>query len=217
MGGKNPTPATATLYNGPFPIDPKQAGEVFISGYYGPRAELRIRAFGPDDKPLGGTKWIELRCEAPRIAYQLYAAPAGTKVDAMPDVAKLKPVATGKLARFESTGKLARNLGGPLVLAASGQFETLTAGEYRIICRGKNVRLMVDGKDVAIQKDGLAPVTLAVGRHPVSILQSPNDGNVGVVLTMDKAPPDPASADPAKPARRFTNEYLHQWMPPLAE
>jgi hypothetical protein len=34
---------------------------------------------------------------------------------------------------------------------------------------------------------------------------------------MDKAPPDPASADPAKPARRFTNEYLHQWMPPLAE
>jgi len=217
VGGKNPTPATATLYNGPFQIDPKQAGEVFISGYYGPRAELRIRAFGPDDKPLGGTRWIELRCEAPRVAYQLYAAPAGTRVDAMPDVAKLKPVATGKIARFESTGKLARNLGGPLILAASGQIETLTAGEYRIICRGNNVRLTVDGKDVAIQKDGLAPVTLAVGRHPVSVLQSPGDGNVGVALTMDKAPPDPAPADPAKPARRFTNEYLHQWMPPLAE
>ena len=215
VGGKNPTPATGTLYRQPFLIDPEQAGEVFISGYYGPRAELRIRAFGPDDKPLGGTKWIELRCEAPRISYQLYAAPAGRTSDAMPDVAKLKPIATGKLARFKSTGKLARDRGGPLILAASGQFEALTAGEYRIVCRGKNVQLTVAGKVVAIQKDGIAPVTLAVGRHPISVLQSPGDGNVGVVLTMDKAPPDPISTDPAKPARRFTSEYLHQWMAPL--
>ena len=133
----------------------------------------------------------------------------------MPDVAKLRPIATGKLARFESTGKLARDLGGPLILAASGQFEALTAGEYRIVCRGKNVQLTVAGKVVAIQKDGIAPVTLAVGRHPISVLQSPGDGNVGVVLTMDKAPPDPISTDPAKPARRFTSEYLHQWMAPL--
>lgn len=217
VGGKNPTPATATLYTQPFPIDPKQAGEVYISGYYGPRAELRIRAFGPDDKPLGGTKWIELRCEAPRVSYQLYAAPAGGPSDAMPDVSKLKPIATGKLARFESTGKLARNLGGPLVLAAAGEIEALTAGEYRIICRGKNVRLTVDGKDVAIQNNGLAPVTLTVGRHSIAVLQAPNDGNVGVALTMDKAPPDPVSIDPAKPARRFTNEYLHQWMVPLPD
>ena len=217
VGGKNPTPATATLYSQPFPIDPKQAGEVYISGYYGPRAELRIRAFGPDDKPLGGTKWIELRCEAPRVSYQLYAAPAGKMLATMPDVAALKPIATGKLARFESTGKLARNLGGPLILAASGTIEALTAGEYRLICRGNNVRLTVDGKDVAIQQDGLAPVTLTVGRHPIAVLQSPNDGNVGVVLTMDKAPPDPVSTDPAKPARRFTNEYLHQWMVPLPD
>jgi hypothetical protein len=34
---------------------------------------------------------------------------------------------------------------------------------------------------------------------------------------MDKAPPDPVSTDPAKPARRFTNEYLHQWMVPLPD
>jgi hypothetical protein len=135
----------------------------------------------------------------------------------MPDVAKLKPIATGKLARFESTGKLARNLGGPLVLAAAGEIVALTAGEYRIICRGKNVRLTIDGKDVAIQNNGLAPVTLTVGRHSIAVLQAPNDGNVGVALTMDKAPPDPVSTDPAKPARRFTNEYLHQWMVPLPD
>jgi hypothetical protein len=72
--------------------------------------------------------------------------------------------------------------------------------------------LKIDGKEVAIQKDGLAPVTLTVGPHPLSVLQSPNDGNVGVTLTVDKAPPDPA-AD----ARRFTNEYIHQWMPPLTQ
>jgi len=212
VGGKNPTPASGTLYTAPFPIEAKQAGEVYISGYYGPRAELRIRAFGPDDKPLGGTKWIELRCEAPRVSYQLYEAPAGTKFQAMPDLATLKPLATGKLARFESTAKLSRNLGGPLALTASGSFDARSAGEYRIICRGKDLRLKIDGKDVAVQKDGLAPVTLTVGLHPISILQYANDGNVGVVLTMDKAPPDPATN-----ARHFTNEYLHQWMPPLAE
>ncbi|MCX6875676.1 MAG: family 20 glycosylhydrolase [Verrucomicrobia bacterium] len=212
VGGKNPTPTTATRYGGPFQIEPKQAGEVYISGYYGPRAELRIRAFGPDDKPLGGTKWIELRCEAPRVAYQLYEAPAGTPFEAMPDVAKLKPLATGRLARFEATGKLARNLGGPLALTASGTFDARSAGEYRIICRSKNVRLTLDGKDVPIPKDGLAPVTLTVGLHPISVHQYANDGNVGVVLTMDKAPPDPATN-----ARRFTNEYIHQWMPPLAK
>ncbi len=212
VGGKNPTPSTATLYTGPFQIDAKQAGEVYISGYYGPRAELRIRAFGPDDKPLGGSKWIELRCEAPRIAYQLFEAPSGTKFQTMPDVTKLKPIATGKLARFEATGKLARNLGGPLALTAAGVFDARSAGEYRIICRGKDVRLTIDGKDVAIQKDGNAPVTLGVGLHPIAIAQFANDGNVGVVLTMDKAPPDPAAN-----ARRFTCEYLHQWMPPLAK
>jgi len=212
VGGKNPTPSTATLYTGPFQITAKQAGEIYISGYYGPRAELRIRAFGPDDKALGGTKWIELRCEAPRIAYHLYEAPAGTRFQTMPDVATLKPVATGKLARFESTAKLARNLGGPLALTASATFDARSPGEYRIICRGKDVRLTLDGKEVAIQKDGLAPVTLTAGLHPIAIAQFANDGNVGVVLTMDKAPPDP----PAN-ARHFTNEYLHQWMPPLPE
>jgi hypothetical protein len=212
VGGKNPTPETGTLYGGPFQIDPKQAGEVFISGYYGPRAELRIRAFGPDGKPLGGTKWIELRCEAPRISYQLYEAPSGATFQAMPDVAKLKPLASGRLARFESTGKLAHNLGGPLALVASGRIEARSAGEYRLICRGKDVRLKVDGKQVEIQKDGVAPVTLAVGMHQVSFEQFANDGNVGVVLTMEKAP-----ADPEQNARRFTNEYLHQWMPPLPE
>lgn len=212
VGGKNPTPENGTLYGGPFMIDPKQAGEVFISGYYGPRAELRIRAFGADGKPLGGTKWIELRCEAPRVSYQLYEVPAGTTFTAMPDVARLKPVASGKLARFESTGKLARDLGGPLALSASGQIEARSAGEYRLICRGKDVRLSVDGRQVEIQKDGVAPVTLAAGTHPVSVQQFANDGNVGVVLTMEKAP-----ADPEQNARRFTNEYLHQWMPPLSE
>jgi len=212
VGGKNPTPAAGTLYSEPFRIEAKQAGEVFITGYYGPRAELRIRAFGADDKPLGGTKWIELRCEAPRVAYQLYEAPAGTRFEAMPDFAKLKPVATGKLARFESTDKLARNLGGPLALVATGTFEALTAGEYRIICRAKDSRLSIDGKPVEIHKDGLAPVTLAVGLHPITIQQFANDGNVGVDLTMEKAPPDPAEH-----ARRFTNEHLHQWMVPLAE
>ncbi len=212
VGGKNPSPSTATLYSGPFSVTPEQAGEVCISGYYGPRAELRIRAFGPDDKPLGGTKWIELRREAPRIAYQLYAAPAGAKSDAMPDITKLKPIASGKLARLGSTVKLARNLGGPLILAASGNFEARTAGEYRLICREKNVRLTIDGKEVAIQKDGIAPVTLTVGLHPISVLQSPNDGNVGVVIRMEKAPPDPEAN-----ARRFTNEYIHQWMPPLTQ
>ena len=212
VGANNPTPATATLYTGPFQIDSKQAGEVYISGYYGPRAELRIRAFGPDDKALGGTKWIELRCEAPRIAYQLYEGPAGTKFQAMPEVTKLKPLASGKLARFESTARLARNLGGPLALTATGVFDARSAGEYRIICRGKDVRLSIDGKDVPIQKDGNAPVTLGVGLHPVAIAQFANDGNVGVTLTMDKAPPDPAAN-----ARRFTCEYLHQWMPPLPE
>ena len=212
VGGKNPTPATATLYTGPFQIDAKQAGEVYISGYYGPRAELRVRAFGPDDKPLGGSKWIELRCEAPRIDYHLYEAPAGTKFQSMPDVSKLKPVATGKLARFEATGKLARNLGGPLALTAAGVFDARSPGEYRIICRGKDVRLSIDGKDVPIQKEGNAPVTLGTGLHPIAIAQFANDGNVGVTLTMDKAPPDPAAN-----ARRFTCEYLHQWMPPLAK
>ena len=215
VGGKNPAPSTATLYSGPFQIESNQAGEVFISGYYGPRAELRIRAFGPDDQPLGGTKWIELRCEAPRVGYQLYEAPVGTTLQAMPDVSKLKPVAVGKLARFESTGKLARNLGGPLALVASGKMEVLTAGDYSMICRGLNVRLLVDGKDVEIQKDGTAAVTLAVGVHSISFQQFASDGNVGVVLTMSKAPADPAPSDPAKPARRFTNEYLHQWMIPL--
>ena len=210
IGGRNPTPTAGTLYAGPFTIESKQAGEVYISGYYGPRAELRIRAFGPDDKALGGTKWIELRCEAPRIAYKLYEAPAGSKFDAMPDLTKLKPLATGKLARFEATGKLSRNLGGPLALAATGRFDTRAAGEYRMICRGKDIRLAIDGKQVAIQKDGLAPVTLAVGLHTITCDQYANDGNVGVVLTMDKAPPDPTDN-----ARRFTNEYLHQWMPPL--
>jgi hypothetical protein len=48
--------------------------------------------------------------------------------------------------------------------------------------------------------------------HQVSFEQFANDGNVGVVLTMEKAP-----ADPEQNARRFTNEYLHQWMPPLPE
>jgi hexosaminidase len=210
VGGTNPTPATGTLYNGAFQIEPKQAGEVFISGYYGARAELRLRAFGPDDKPLGGTKWIELRCEAPRVAYQLYEAPAGTRIESMPDVTTLKPLATGKLARFEATAKLARNLGGPLALSANGTFEARSAGEYRMICRGNNVRLRVDDQDVAIQKDGFAPVTLAVGQHAISVLQYANDGNIGVILTMDKAPADPGTA-----ARRFTNEYIHQWMPPL--
>lgn len=212
VGGPNPTPATGTLYSGPFTVEPKQAGEVFISGYYGPRAELRIRVFGADDKPLGGTKWIELRCEAPRVAYQLYQAPAGRKVEAMSDLAKLKQVASGKLARFESSGKLSRNSGGALVLAAAGQFEARAAGEYRIVVRGKDARLMIDGKQVAVQADGVAPVTLATGMHTVSVLQPSADGNVGVALTMDKAPPDPEGN-----ARRFTNEYLHQWMPPLPE
>ena len=212
IGGKNPTPTAGTLYAGPFTIDSKQAGEVYISGYYGPRAELRIRAFGPDDKALGGTKWIELRCETPRIAYKLYEAPAGNKFESMPDVSKLKPLATGMLARFESTTKLSRNLGGPLALTATGRFDARTAGEYRMICRGKDIRLMIDGKDVAIGKDGLAPVTLTVGLHAITCEQFANDGNVGVVLTMDKAPPDPTDN-----ARRFTNEYLHQWMPPLGD
>jgi len=213
VGGKNPAPATATLYSGPFQIDLKQAAEVYISGYYGPRAELRIRAFGPDDKPLGGTKWIELRCEAPRVAYQLYEAPAGTRWDAMPDVTKLKPCAAGKLARFESTCKLSRNLGGALALVATGTFEALSAGEYRIhLIGGNNVQLSIDGKDVARPKDDIAPVTLTAGRHAIAFRQYANDGNVGVTLTMDKAPPDPAAN-----ARRFTNEYIHQWMPPLAD
>ncbi len=212
VGGKNPTPADGTLYTAPFRIEPKQAGEVFISGYYGPRAELRIRAFGPDDKPLGGTKWIELRCERPRVAYQLYEAPAGTRFEAMPDVAKLKPAATGRLARLEASNKLARELGGPLALVATGTIEARTAGEYRMLCRGKDVRLIIDGKPVAIGKDGSAPVTLAVGAHPITVQQFANDGNVGVTLTMDKAPPDPADN-----ARRFTNEYIHQWMPPLPD
>jgi len=72
--------------------------------------------------------------------------------------------------------------------------------------------LTIDSKQVAIQKDGLAFVTLAVGSHTITCDQFANDGNVGVVLTMDKAPPDPADN-----ARRFTNEYLHQWMPPLGD
>jgi hypothetical protein len=130
----------------------------------------------------------------------------------MPDPASLKPIATGKLARFEASARLASDLSGPLALAASGTFDARSAGEYRMICRGKDVRLTLDGKDVAIQKDGLAPVILTVGSHAIAVLQYANDGNVGVVLTMDKAPPDPA-AD----ARRFTNEYIHQWMPPLAK
>lgn len=212
VGGRDPTPVTGTLYRGPFQIDRKQAGEVYISGYYGPRAELRVRAFGSDDKPLGGSKWIELRCEAPRVAYHLYEAPVGAQFETMPDVAKLKPLATGKLARFEATGKLSRNLGGPLALLATGKFEARTAGDYLIICRGDNVRLMVDGKTVVIGKDGLAPVTFAVGLHDISFAQYANDGNVGVVLTMDKAPPDPTTN-----ARRFTNEYIHQWMVPLPD
>jgi hypothetical protein len=214
INGKNPTPAAGTLYAYPQPltIDSKQAGEVYISGYYGPRAELRVRAFGPDDKPLGGTKWIELRCEEPRIAYQLYEAPAGTKFESMPDLATLGACSSGGLARFESTTKLSRPLGGPLAIATAGNLDIRTAGEYRMICRGKNIRLMIDGKDVTIQKDGLAPVTLTVGLHLIHFWQYANDGNIGAVLTMEKAPPDPADK-----ARRFTNEYLHQWMTSIGD
>ncbi len=212
VGGPNPDPATTTLYQAPFRIEPGQAGEVFIPGYYGPRAELRVRAFGPDGQALGATKWIELRREAPRVAYDLYEAPAATRFQAMPDVTRLKPIATGTLARIKSTTRLARNLGGPLALVASGRIEALTAGEYRLVCQGANTRLTIGGKPVEIQQDGSAPVTLAVGIHPLVIHQFANDGNIGVTLTMQKAPPDPADK-----ARRFTNEYLHQWMVPLPD
>lgn len=212
VGGKNPTPADATLYRGPFQIEPGQAGQVYVSGYYGPRAELRVRAFGPDGQPLGGTKWIELRCEAPRVAYKLHEAPAGTKFETLPDVATLTPLASGTLARFESTRKLARNLGGPLVLEAHGQIEVRTAGEYRLICRGDHARLTVDGKPVEIHENGLAPVMLSVGLHPISVRQFANNGNIGVELTLEKFP-----ADPATNTRRITNQYLHQWMVPLPD
>ena len=209
INGPNPTPQSGTLYTQPFAIEPKQAGLVFVNGYYGPRAELRVRVFGPNDQPLGGSKWIELRCEAPRLAYKLYEAAPGVKFAAMPDPAGLKLVAAGKLARLESSGKLARNLGAALVLEATGRIEALADGEYQIGVSGANVQFFLAGR-LMTPAGGRATVNLPVGMHAVRVLQYANDGNVGAALMIEKAPPDPPNS-----GRRFTHASACQWMPAL--
>lgn len=208
--GKEPDPETGTLYSKPFEISSAQAGEVYVAGYYGPRVELRVRAFDPEGQPLGGAKWIELRSEAPRISYQVYHLPADTET--MPDFKKLKPISNGKLARFESTRKLASTSGEALALVATGKFDARSEGEYRMVCSGENVRLRIDGKEVTIGKDHVASVNLSVGIHDITVEQFSGQGNIGAVLTMEKFVPDPAPN-----SRKFTNEYLHQWMTPLAD
>jgi hexosaminidase len=210
------TPENGTLYSQPFPVTVKNAGDVFISGYYGPRAELRVQAFDENNLPVGGTVYREIRAEEPRIAYSLYEKPDGSAFAEMPTATQgLKKVQEGTLARLESTRRLVRNFGNPVALETRSRLDVRTAGEWKAFIEGNNAQLRIDGKLIPYgRKDSLrgtvVSFSLDAGLHEVHTLQYANDGNIGMVFTVDKAPPDPAEN-----ARRFTNEYIHQWQPPL--
>jgi len=218
FGKDDPTASTGEVYDGPFPVDPERAGNVYINGYYGPRAELRVRAFLPDGQALGGTKWTELRCEAPRVAYVIHEAAEGTALKEMPATARMKVFAEGKLARIESTNRIAVGTGGPLVLQATGKLDIRTAGDYEITVSAKNpdaaknTILLIGDRVMGPFKDGEATITLAAGIQSLAIRQFANDRNVGVTLTFKKYLQDGGSSP-----RSFNNEYLHQWMTPLVD
>ncbi len=218
FGKDDPTATTGMLYDGPFAVAPEQAGNVYINGYYGPRAELRVRAFLPDGQALGAAKWIELRCEKPRVSYTLLEAPEGKVLNEMPAAKGLKSFAAGRLARFESSNRIPTGSGGPLVFQATGQLDIRTAGEYEITLKAKNpavtksTTLLIGDREIGPFKDGEATITLAAGIQPVVIRQLANDRNIGVTLTFRKYLQDSGPSP-----RAFNNEYLHQWMAPLAD
>lgn len=203
-------------YVQPFQISTKEAGEVFITGYYGPRAELRVQAFDEQDKPVGGTLYREFRAESPRIQYARYEKPDGSAFNEMPTTTQgLKKVQEGSLARLECTRRLARNFGNPVVLETRSHLEVRSPGEWEAFIEGNNTQLRIDGKVIPQgRRDALrgTAITFSLerGLHEIHTLQYANDGNIGTVITVNKAP-----KDPEENARRFTNEYIHQWQPPL--
>jgi hexosaminidase len=216
---KDVTLANGKEYKGPFEITFDQSVEVYIAGYYGPRTNLRVRAFGPDNQPLGGSKWYELRGEKPRYHYTVKEIPAGTT--AVPkDTSKLRLVEEGRLARLEGTFKFP-NSDQPRLFEAEGRIDIRTAGDYQFQINNNNgpasyTRFKIgDGEWIESPPPaaaGMVTVSLKQGIQPVVVQQVAPSGHISLALVILKYPQDP-EPNP----RRFMSEYLHHWMVSLEE
>jgi hexosaminidase len=205
----------STLYQGTFELNPSQATEVYVTGYYGPRIDLRVRIFDKDDRPIGGTKLVELRPEVPRVEYVIKEIAEGV-TQAPSDTKSLKVLSKGVLGRLESSVQLATD-DGPRLFEAKSTIEVRTAGAYELQIRavnGPSRYTKVKIGDQWYEQTTAEPVKiqLPVGVMPVEVQQVADDGQIGtVVCFINHALQDP----PGPEARRFTNESIYQWMLPL--
>lgn len=201
----------STLYTAPFDITREQSPIVSIPGNTGARTELRIRAYGADDKPLGAVKMYTLRGEEPRVEYVIKEVPAGT--DKIPaDTRKLPVIATGKLSRLENSFELP-SVETPRLFEATSRIGIEAAGDYRIFFSGKNglgknMRVKFgDGEwiDCPDGKEGIL-IPLKVGLQTMAVQHLAEDGRIGMALTCDQRPED---------NRRFMDAYLSHFLVPL--
>lgn len=206
----------SSLYNAPFEVGTEHSKHVTVKGYYGPRTEIRLRAFDENDKPIGAEKWVELRFDPLRIDYKLMDLPPG-QTDFVDDTSKLKVVKSGKFARYDGTMNLAEE-SGPRILEARATVEFRASGDYVLNIRELNAparkaRIKFgDGQWLTPDNKGLIPLTLPAGTYPVIVQQVSQDGNIGVEIYFEDKKFVP---DPEPNPRKFWNRRLHYWMKPL--
>jgi hexosaminidase len=208
---KDLTTQNGKPYNGPIEISAKDGREVYIAGYYGPRVDLRVRVFNEKNEPVGAAKMVELRPEAPRVAYVLKEVPATLK-ELPADTSKFKVLAQGVLARPESAIKLATD-DGPRLLEMKGKMDIRTGGSYNLqiqtINSGftSNAKVTIGDQTFVPTSKEKMPITLKEGIHDFTIQHLATDGQVGLEITFHDFPQDP---EPNK--RLFNNEWIHLWL-----
>jgi hexosaminidase len=207
----------AKEYTGPFQITAEQSRWITIPGYSGPRTDLRVRAFGPDNKPIGSAKLHMLRNQLPQFEFTIYDLPPGTK-DFPADTSKLKRFDSGVLARVEASHDMGIQ-GPPRLFEARGYIDVRTAGTYKgqfiYGSNNRHARLRVDGGkwlDTTPRGVQMEFTFDKTGPHLFEVQQLGDDGIVGIAWSCESHPPDPEP-----PTRRFLDGYFSQWFAPLPE
>lgn len=206
-----------TEYTGPFEITAKDSIGVTIPGYHGPRTDLRVRAFGPDNKPLGSAKLYMLRHQVPQFEFTIWDLPPGTK-DFPADTSRLKKFDSGVLARLEASHDMGIQ-GPPRLFEARGQIDVRATGTYKgqfiYGSNNRHARLRVDGGpwiDTTPRSVQMEFTFDKPGLHLFEVQQLGDDGIVGIAWSCEDKPQDPAPA-----TRSFWDGYFSQWFAPLPE
>jgi alpha-L-fucosidase len=155
-------------------------------------AVLSARCFRKD-RPVSGTAQSKFTKVVPRPAAAVAGLQPGLRYaqfegewDAVPDFSKMKPAASGPIARFERPSKKSREKYG---LEFTGFLRVPASGVYTLFVSSDDGSRLWIGDDLVVDNDGLHGMTerrgvvaLAAGLHPITVRFFNKTGDEGLTV-----------------------------------